>query len=352
MRNLRIVTLTGALVLLSGLLVWRWVTDWGYVTLNYSNAPLSEVIGSIERQGRVQITTNADPATRVTIRLKRAPVFEAIDTLAIRIDGNARLAYICAPSARQIADGLAAFESGSNPGGWAVFFFGFGGRMAMSDEAALDPRFIEWKVTQAADNSLQAILEQGAQKTGALFAVPNEWNPALVALPSSAKTGKVAAALAKAAKGEMREIFLLTVRPPRGEGDRNVDDRTSGEFSETAQSATVFAPRRRGRAERSGNPEWIAERAQAQIAMLPVDEQAEAQRRFDEMRAFWQSLRDLPQQERRAKIEERMNSPEVQALMEERAAARDAARTPEQREQRYRNYIQRKEQIKGAPTKS
>ena len=352
MRSLRIVVLLGALTLLAGVLVWRWATDWGFVSLDYANAPLSKVIGSIERQGRVQISTNADPATPVTIRLKRAPVFEAIDTLATRIDGDVRLAYIGAPRVKQIVDGLAAFESGSNPGDWAVFFLGFGRRMVLSDGAVLDPRLIEWKVTPSADKSLQAILEQGAQKTGALFAVPKEWNPAPVELPSSGKTGKAAAALAKAAKGEIREVFLLTVHPPRAAEERSAGDRPSEEVRETAQNATVFTPRRRGRDEREGNPEWMAERAQAQIAMLPQDEQAEAQRRFDEMRAFWQSLRDLPEQERRAKIEEQMNRPEVQAVMEERAAARDAKRTPQQREQRYRNYIQRKEQIKGAPTKS
>jgi hypothetical protein len=349
MRSLRIIVLIGALTLLAGVLVWRWAVDWGLVTLNYVNAPLSKVIRSIESQGRVRIITNAEPATPVTIRLKRAPVFEAIDTLATRVDGDVRLAYLGAPSAKQIVEGLAAFESGSNSEDWAVFFLGFGRGMVMSDGAVLDPRFMEWNVTQVADDSLQALLEQGAQKTGALFAVPKDWNPAPVKLPSSGKTGKVAAALAKAAKGEMREVFLLTVHPRRSAEDRDAGSRPSEEVRETA---TVFTPPRRGPGERWGNPEWMAERAQARIALLPQDEQAEAQRRFDEMRVFWQSLRDLPEQERRAKIEEQMNRPDVQAVMEERAAARDAKRTPQQREQRYRNYIQRKEQIKGAPTKS
>ena len=61
---------------------------------------------------------------------------------------------------------------------------------------------------------------------------------------------------------------------------------------------------------------------------------------------------NIPEPERRAEIEEHFNKPDVEARMEEQAAARDARRTPEQREQRYRNYIRRKEQIKGAPTKS
>jgi len=86
--------------------------------------------------------------------------------------------------------------------------------------------------------------------------------------------------------------------------------------------------------------------------MLPPDEQDQARREFNEMWTFWESIRQLPETERRAKIEEHFNRPDVEARIEEQAAARDSRRTPEQREQRYRNYIRRKEQIKGAPTKS
>ena len=86
--------------------------------------------------------------------------------------------------------------------------------------------------------------------------------------------------------------------------------------------------------------------------MLPPEDQAEATKRFDEARAFWETVRGLPEEERRVKIEEHMSQPEVQLRIEERAALREARQSPEQREQRYRNYIQRKEQIKGPPTKS
>ena len=350
MRNLRIVLLVGTMALFGGVLLWRWVTEWGFVTLNYSNAPLSNVIGSIENQGRVKISTNADPTTPVTIRLKRATVFEALDTLAVRIDGDMRLAYIGAPSGEQIAEVLAAFASGSVPGDWVVFFFGLGRGMVLGDGSVFDPRLIEWRITRTADNTLQALLNQGAQKTGALFAVPNEWNPVLSELPSPGKIGKVAADLARTVKGEMREIFLLIVRPPRPEGDRYTGNGPPRETGETAPAGTVFSARRAGRD--GENPEWVAERAKAHIVMLPKEQQVKAQKYFDEMQAFWQSVRDLPEQERREKIEEQMSRPEFQEMMEERAAARDANSTPQQREQRYRNYIKRKEHIKGAPTKS
>ena len=90
------------------------------------------------------------------------------------------------------------------------------------------------------------------------------------------------------------------------------------------------------------NPEWAAERAQAAIALLPPDEQDQARREFNEIRTFWESIHQLPEPERRAGIEEHFNKPDVEARIEEQAAARDSRRTPEQREQRYRNYIRRK----------
>ena len=324
-------------------LVWRWWSERDLITLRFSNAPLSTVIKSIERQGRVEIAANADPATLVTIRLTRAPVFEAIDTLALRIDASARLAYIAAPDREQIRDALRAFSSGANPGDWMIFSAPWGGRLMTDNISALDPRRMPWRITEAADGSLHTLLDQGAQKTGALFAVPFGWNPSLTRMPSSGKVGEVTAKLIQAANGTAKELFLLTVH------SRPDDRERRAEREETPRGRTVFsAPRRLERA----NPEWVAERAQSAIALLPTDQQEEARREFQEMRTFWESVRELPADERRAKIEEHLSRPDVQAQMEEQAAARDARRTPEQREQRYRNYIRRKEQIKGTPTKS
>jgi hypothetical protein len=341
MRNLRVAGLLVLTAFLMCVLGWKWVSQRGLVTLNYANAPLSQVVRSIERQGLVEIRTNAEPTTPVTIRLVRAPVVEAIETLAVRVDGDARLAYIAAQTGGQIREALAAFGAGANPGGWAVFSSGFARRLVFGDTSTLDPRRIEWKVSEGADRTLQALLDQGAQKTGALFAVPIDWNPTLSSLPPSGRVGKVTADLLRTAKGKVREIFLLTVNR-RDDGPRRAEP-------DGRPGRTVFSGRR---AERQENAEWTAERVQAQIALLPEETQADARKNVEAARAFWESIRGLPEEERLAKIQEHMNLPEVQLRMEERSAVRDAMRTPEQREQRYRNYIQRKEQVKGRPTRS
>ena len=90
------------------------------------------------------------------------------------------------------------------------------------------------------------------------------------------------------------------------------------------------------------NPERLAERVEAQIALLPAAEQAKAREDFQTMRDFWQSVRDLPEEERRDKAREFFNRPEVQDRMEDRRLAREAKMTPEQRIDRSKRYWERK----------
>ncbi|HEU4679975.1 MAG TPA: hypothetical protein VFS35_10670 [Terrimicrobiaceae bacterium] len=341
MRNLRIAGLFVLIGSLMGILAWRWISQRGLVTLNYTNAPLAQVIRSIEGQGMVEVHTNADPALLVTLRLTRAPVFEAIETLAVRIDADARLAYIAAPTGGQISEILTAFGGSMRPDGWAVFSPGYAGRLVLGETVLVDPRKVEWKVSADADQSLQALLDQGAQKTGALFAVPVDFNPTVASVPPPGRVGKVTADLLRAARGQVREVFLLNI-------DVRRENPPVPTESSAQHGASVFSAPGPGHE----NPEWAAEQAAARIAVLPPEDQAEATKRFDEARAFWETVRGLPEEERRVKIEEHMSQPEVQLRIEERAALREARQSPEQREQRYRNYIQRKEQIKGPPTKS
>ena len=379
MGKVRVFVFIGLTVGIVAVLIGRWIAGWGLVTVDVADVPLSRVIRTIERQGGITIRTNADPATPVTMLVERVSAYEAVDTLATAIDAALRLAYVAAPSESQIRDVLTAYSSGSNPGGWTVFSGEFGrwgspprgqdrptargagdaganrprgpqGRRGGGFEgggdwtpgSGTDPRLLTWKPSESEDKSLQALLDQGSQKTGALFAVPEDWNPVIGRLPQEGRTGKVAVSLVKNAQGSVREIFLLTVQPPRPQTAQG------GEGGRREFTRTVFTPRRGG----PTNPEWIAERAQAQIAALPVDQRAVAQKERDEMRAFWESVRNLPEAERLAKIEEMMNDPAVQEKMEERRNARDAKTPPQRREDRMRRYLDRKNQMKGNPKQS
>jgi hypothetical protein len=85
------------------------------------------------------------------------------------------------------------------------------------------------------------------------------------------------------------------------------------------------------------------------IAQLPPAEQPAARADFESMHKIWEEVKDLPDDQRRAKLEEFLNRPEVQDRMAEREIARDARRSPEQREQRMKRYVERKNQMKSAP---
>ena len=64
------------------------------------------------------------------------------------------------------------------------------------------------------------------------------------------------------------------------------------------------------------------------------------------MREFWQSVRELPDEERRAKAQEFFNRPEVAERMDERRMAREAKMAPKQRLERAQRYLERKAAMK------
>ena len=64
------------------------------------------------------------------------------------------------------------------------------------------------------------------------------------------------------------------------------------------------------------------------------------------MREFWQSVRDLPEDQRRAKAQEFFDRPEVAERLDERRTAREAKMTPKQRVERAQRYLERKANLK------
>jgi len=99
------------------------------------------------------------------------------------------------------------------------------------------------------------------------------------------------------------------------------------------------------------NPEWMAQRAEAAIAQLPPDERKTAQADFDATRKFFEEVRALPDDQRRAKMDEYMNRPDVQDKMAARQDARDTRQSPLQREKRMKTYLERKKQMIANPPK-
>lgn len=438
--------LTAVIILVAGFFVWRLFFVHDGVTLDFDNVPAAKVVKSLEHQTGIRMVTNADLTKPMSIHIRKAPVFEAINTVAIRLGGDARLAYIAAPDSRKIAEAIIAYQTGGNPGGWTAFTGfggggggprgqqpdgtqpgaqppaggpgaqpggpgaqpggpeaapggnppdgsqtagnrrprgnrngggqndtagaqpgggqpgggnpggggpgggggnfggggGFGGFGAVTD-GLIDPRLVLWKYSVEEDKSLQAALYQGSVKTGAIFASPADWNPLVNGLPASARVTDMARAIAKASRGKVEEVFLVYVRPdaPVGGDDEGLP-RGRG-------SVTIFspAPGSVGPA-RPFRPEWMAERTENQVALLPPDQKAQVQKDMEEMRALRESLRNLTEEERRAKMEEYFNRSDVQDRIDERTSQRESQSSPQQREARFRRYVERREAAKAA----
>lgn len=330
--------LPGLLVLLLLLWgAWQIYAGWGLVTLDVRDTPVSKVLNSISRQGGIDIASNLDPTTPVTIQVKRLPPVEALDLVAARAQASWRLAYLGAPAAEAINTALDAFRGGGTAPGWTAYGGGGFSMVEPQSGAALDLRRVNW--TPSAAGELPALLEEASQKTGVFLAAPADWKPATKA-PKPGPIAQAAAQLFRNAGGVTREVFLLRGRPSRD------DDRMGGGRGGVwigNAPATASGQRGGGWMRAMGDPQQVAERIEAQIALLPANEQDQAREDFRTMRDFWQGVRDLPEEERRAKAREFFSRPEVAERMDERRLAREAKMTPQQRVDRAKRYFERKQ---------
>jgi len=314
----------------------------GTITVDFRDAPVSKVLASIERQGRVALVTNLPAEATVTIQMKRAPLLEVLETLAARTETDLRAVAVGAPKRSDAAAAFEGLSAEKRPENLEIAYFpSMGGPSEVIDARAL---IVKPEPTEKGD--LQSALQQVAQKSGMMAVCPKDWNPA-VPMPS----GKDLAAadlirsLVKSSGGRVQEGFLLYARGSRpDEGGPQPDAATAGRPAWGGDGGGGG-----GRSQRGGmNPEWIAQRAEAAIAQLPKEAQAAAKEELNEMRQFWTEVRSLPNDQRRAKMEEFFSRPDVQEKMAARQEARDNRRTPEQREQRMKSYVERKKQIKAA----
>jgi hypothetical protein len=325
----------GLLALLAaGWVAWNIYAGWGLVTLDVRNEPVAKVISSISRQGGIDIASNLDPSTPVTLKVKRVPPVEALDIVAVRTDASWRLAYLGAPDEKSIDAALTAFRAGSEAAGWSSYGSGGFAMVEPQSGAALDLRRVIW--TPSEPGGLPALLEEAAQKTGVLLAAPTDWKPS-VSAPPAGPIAKTALRLFRDAGGVSREVFLLRARPSRDDGDWDSGGRGGSWIGSGTGGGWMRA---------LGDGKRTEERVEAQIALLPKSEQEKARVDASLMRQFWQEVRDLPEDQRRAKAQEFFNRPEVAERMDERRMAREAKMTPKQRVERAQRYLERKAAMK------
>ena len=329
-----------AAVLLLGNVGYRIWAGWGLITVNVTDAPLSTVMRSIEKQGGVLIRTNLEADKKVTMHVKKVPLSYALEVLANVADARWELGYFLAPAKPQIDTFLTALAAGEKPEGWQRFHVPLpGGMIGGIDEGTSDPRIDRWEVKPAPEGTLQAYLEQAAKNVSARLEAPKDWNPAVSSPPKSGQVQDVIPRLAKAAGGKVEEVFFLTGRrldaaPPSADGPPDAVRRAVGMIAGGAgQDEAAMEKMMRA----------MGDRMQAAIDQMPAEKRAKAQAEFDEGKKFFESMKDLTPDQRRAKMEEKMQEPATQEKFFSGMAKRDAMKTPQQRTERFRDYIQNKQ---------
>lgn len=324
----RLLVLLGIALALAVMTVVRWIAGWGLVTLHEKDAPLGRILASVARQGGVRVECSLDPERRVSIDVDRVPPFEAIDTLAIRTDAAWRIVYLVAPTKEAIRQSQGSLQEGGKMDGWNTCFYPLG-PLTGGDGSSLDPRRMVWKAEgnpgDPAGPTLPKLVDEAAQKTGAMILFPQNWSPLVGSLPREAPVGKALSRLASSLNGHAEELFFLTQSTRRyGAGEERP---STGGFA-------------------SMDPRWLDERLQAQIALLPPTQQVAARKEYEERKALFAELRSLPPEERMAKLRQLMADPDVAVRLQDRRLLREAKMTPEQRISRAVSYLQRKGSMK------
>jgi len=329
--------LTASALLLAVLLVARWISQWGLVTIHAKDEPLGKVLASIASQGHVRIETSVDPTKTVTMNVDQVPVIEALDTLATVSESSWRAVCLAAPDKTALEAGISQLKAGGKLDGWTVAYYpGFGmGPMGPLSDRPIDPRTLEWKPEGPALD-VEKLLDEAAQKTGVMAATPQEWVPVASRLPASGPVEGGVTGLIGSVRGKVGSFLFLTERGRRqGPPDAAPD---------TPSQPTA----RQDRPRPVVKPEWMEQRQQAVIKKLPPAQRAEAAKEMGERTAFFKSLEGLTPEERRAKFQEMMSNPDIQQKMEDRRLMRDSQLTSQQRVQRAVGYVARKEALKAA----
>jgi hypothetical protein len=320
------------LVLLVGNAIFYYGTNWGLVTIHSENRPLAEIIRSIEKQGGVTVKTNMDGTTPVRMHVDKVKVAEAMETLSTLTESRWRLTYFVAADKGAISNALGTIAAGERPKDWKMLFIP-APSVGPEPPVPPDPRRDAWEVKTAAEPTLQAYLQQASKHVSAAFLVPEGWNPPVKNAPKPGAITKALPKLVNAVNGQYQEVFMLTRGGRRDRGGDGPGDGDGPRFGDGGPWGGF-------------DREAMEERIQIEINKLPPAARAEAQKEHNERKAFFEEMRNLPPEQRMAKIQDMMNNPAMEERMEKGMSARDARSSPQQKLDRARKYLDRKAQSK------
>jgi hypothetical protein len=329
-------------VLLVANIAWRVWAEWGLITIDADNAPISQVALRISKQAGVRIVSNAPADATVTIHVHKAPLVHALQVLANNTGASWTVGYLTAANKADIETALATFSSGDELTGWKKFLLPAPPMPGMGAGGVSDPRVERWDASPAADGKLQAYLDQASQAVNAQFWAPVEWNPAIARAPGSGRVGDVVRKLAKAAHGQSAEVILL-VSPVQNAAPATMAGGPPGPRGTDGGMAGGGPP---GGMPNDAMRAAIEKRMRASIDALPADKRKKALAEFEDRKKFFDALMQLPPEERAQKMQEHMEQVMQSGEMDKRFTQMDAMHTVEQRADFFRRVLQFKANAK------
>jgi hypothetical protein len=259
-------------VLLVANFIIHVIWNWGLVTIKVTNAPIGQVIRSIERQGWVTIYSNIDPQTKISMYVDHVTLPEAMVSLAANSDAQWHLGFFVAPTSAGVKEEIRTFTEDADRNNDSVSTYSFQTPLEMiSDETTsiADPRLQVWPgfklppappppppdadgtadaapapEPEVAPTSVQGYLRAFAREADIWVMAPASWDPAVaIAPPASSSISGAIRHFVSGAHGSVTQALILRGRPPRLTGDGERRPRSGGGFRGAGMDMTMMEDR-------------------------------------------------------------------------------------------------------------
>jgi hypothetical protein len=321
-----------AVLVIANFFVHIW-SNWGLITVKVTDAPIGQVIKSIEWQGWVTIYSNIDPQTKISMYVDHVTLPEAMETLAVNAEAQWHLGFFAAPTASGVKEEIRSFQEGADRTDDSnVYSFPTPMDMfADEDTPVVDPRRQAWPGLPAtpppasptadgsapdpepAPSSVQGYLRAFAEHADVWIMAPSSWDPPVSAAPpASSSISSAVRSLVDRAHGSVSYALILRGREQRVAGQDRPRGGGGGGFNLDLSS--------------------MEDRVQNEINTLPPAPRAAALAQLNQEIQFQKEVASAPPDQRRQMwrkhmIDRRMNNDN------------SWRRSPEQRAQRFARVV-------------
>lgn len=350
------------LVLLVANIISYILGNWGLITVKVTDAPLGQVIKSIERQGWVTIYTDMPLDTKVSMWVDHVRLPEAMESLASNLGGTDpstgqrvpgadwNLGFFTAPTSTAVKQEILAFQAGSVGDDMKTYSYRTPLAMLASSNdddglPASDPYLQTWPgyhappppPVQTADDAnnaggqapdppsaapappttLQDYLHAIAEEANVWIMTPNSWTPTVPAPATNISVSHAVKAVVSSAHGAMQQAIVLRAQR-RGQGGGG----------------------QRGGGFEGGDTGWayMQDRMQNAINGLPADARPEATAQLAVEIKFRQDLQAAPPDQRRMMMRDHFMN---------RMGQNNWRRSPDKRAQMYQRAVSNRQTARG-----